>query len=206
MKSKEDNLVADNRSADLIVGISDGLLIPFAVCAAISRIAEETTTVILIGFITALLGAIAMGLARFYAGRSEMVHLHEPEPEELQLDDEAHKTIAEGIRHDNEKWNEYLRDHGLVIDHDIRSASVSARYISVFYFLGGIIPLLPYLFMSGNYNAFIVSCIIAIVCLFVFGYLKGRYTDMDPFGAALRACVTGGVLAMLSYMIAGFFA
>lgn len=198
-------LQSENRSTDLIVGISDGLLIPFAVCAGISRIATEATTVLIVGFIAAVIGSIAMGLARFFAGRSEMVHMHEPDPHELQMNDDEHRTIAEGIKEDNERWNNYLREHGMEIDQDLRSASVSAWYIGFFYFLGGIIPLIPYIFTANNEDGFIASCIVAIICLFIFGYLKGRFTETGSFVTGLRLSLMGVLLAAAAWFVSGVF-
>jgi VIT1/CCC1 family predicted Fe2+/Mn2+ transporter len=204
--ANDTDLQSENRSTDLIVGISDGLLIPFAVCAGISRVAQEHTTVLVIGIIAAAIGGIAMGLARYFAGRSEMVHLHEPDPEELRLHEDAHKTIAQGIKEDNERWNNYLREHGMVIDQDIQSASVSATYIGIFYFMGGLIPLVPYIFFTNNYDGFIGSCIVALISLFIFGFMKGKYTETGSFLTGLRMSIVGVLLAAAAYMVAGVFA
>jgi VIT1/CCC1 family predicted Fe2+/Mn2+ transporter len=83
-----------------------------------------------------------------------------------------------------------------------KRARNSATVIALSYLVGGLIPLAPYMFLHAAHDALLVSIVVTIIALFVFGYVKGRYTGAGPWKSALQTTIVGGLAAAAAFVIA----
>lgn len=228
MQHHDDNyLESPNLITDIVIGMSDGLTVPFALVAGLSSAIDSVDTVITVGLIGVAAGAIAMGLGGYLTGKTEIDHYHSElrklhaEEEELHdkqkqkardvfaeigLSRQTRDIIAEEMAKDEEKWVDFRLKFGLALDKpDHRHARKSALNIGLSYAVGGMIPLAPYFFASTPADGLKWSCLITIICLFVFGFFKAKLTGQKPWTGAIRVTVIGSIAAGAAYLIAGLF-
>ncbi len=193
---------------DIVIGMSDGLTVPFALAAGLTGAVDATTIVITAGIAEIAAGSIAMGLGGYLAGKTDVEHfeterarefretdeLPEKEREEVAtifqsygLEEETVNKVVTAISADQKRWVDFMMRFELGLEEpDPRRARTSATVIAVSYVVGGLAPLSPYFFFSSARAALPVSVAVTLVALAVFGYVKGRFTVAKPIKSAWR--------------------
>ncbi|MCD6062871.1 MAG: vacuolar iron transporter 1 [Flavipsychrobacter sp.] len=194
---------------DVIVGLSDGLVIPFALAVAVSRVSENNLVIIGWTLAAVAVGSVAMGLGSYYAAKQEYDHDTERELHvmiKLELEPEVINTISKETKQGQEQWEELAAQYGLSPSFDAARAKSSSFNIGLAYACGGLIPLTPYFFTSSVQDGFRLSVAITALCLLVFGFLKARYTSQNLVVTAARYILMGTTAAVAAYFVAGLFA
>jgi vacuolar iron transporter family protein len=209
---------------DIVIGMSDGLTVPFALAAGLSGIANSTTIVITGGLAEIAAGSIAMGLGGYLAARSDAEHYetekameeHEvkviPEVEVAEveqvfisygLEKEQSALVANALRLRPEAWVDFMMRFELGLEEpDPKRAISSALTIGLSYIAGGLIPLTPYILIHTPATALLFSVIFTLIALFIFGYVKGRFTGTRPFRSAIQTALIGGLAAAVAFGLA----
>ncbi|HEY4889029.1 MAG TPA: VIT1/CCC1 transporter family protein [Candidatus Dormibacteraeota bacterium] len=220
----EKHFTASDAVRDVVVGMSDGLTVPFALAAGISGAIAISHLVVTAGLAEIAAGSIAMGLGGYLAGRSEADHYASerrreqeevktiPDAEAKEVVDifraygvtaEEAKSVVEGLRARPESWVDFMMRFELGLEKpDPRRAMVSAATIGGSYAAGGIIPLGPYILISNAHTALLVSAIVTLIALGIFGYVKGRFTGARPLVSAAQTVVIGGIAAAAAFALA----
>ncbi|MEJ7913417.1 MAG: VIT1/CCC1 transporter family protein [Chitinophagaceae bacterium] len=209
---------------DIVIGMSDGLTVPFALAAGLSGAVDSTSLIIIAGIAEIAAGSIAMGLGGYLAGKTEIDHynaelkreyeeverLPHREREEVKdffanlgLSEEVQEQAVMEMTKDKEKWVDFMMKYELGLDKpDHKRARKSAFNIGLSYVIGGIIPLSPYFFVDQSLTGLKISAIITLICLFVFGYFKSKITGVNPLQGALRVMLIGALAAACAFGIA----
>lgn len=202
-----------DRITDVIIGMSDGFIIPFAITTGLYRAGIELRLISYSGIIIAVVGAIAMGLARYIAAREE-IHDHESatsheHPElfdRIGLDKKVQQSILGEIAKDKEQWKELMEANALEPEEfEAPYSRMSAVYIMLSYAVAGIIPVMPYLLSREVFKAWQVSTALTMIFLLAFGFFRGRVTGINALGSAFRVLFTGLVAALAAYVLGGIF-
>jgi len=209
---------------DFVIGMSDGLTVPFALAAGLSGAIDQNSIIITAGLAEIAAGSIAMGLGGYLAGRTEIEHydaeehreyeeiekLHEVEIRETKeifaeygLDDKLQETIAREMAKNPKKWVDFMMRFELGLERpDKNRALQSALVIGVSYVIGGLIPLSAYFFNDTSRDGLIYSSIITFICLIVFGLIKSKLTGQPLFKGALRVTLVGALAAGAAFALA----
>ncbi len=209
---------------DIVIGMSDGLTVPFALAAGLSGAVASTAIVVTAGFAEIAAGSIAMGLGGYLAARTDAEHYHSevqreiretelvPDKEEQEVADvfrgygmsEDHiAPVVEAIRSDQRRWVDFMMRFELGLEQpDPKRARRSAWTIALSYIAGGLIPLMPYLVLRHLLSALYLSVGVTLTALFLFGYVKGRFTGLRPWRAAFQTVLIGGLAAAAAFAIA----
>jgi VIT1/CCC1 family predicted Fe2+/Mn2+ transporter len=212
---------------DVVIGMADGLTVPFALAAGISAAIASTRVVVTAGLAEIVAGAIAMGLGGYLAARSDHEHflseekreyaeiekLPEQERKELReifaqygLDGPEVDGIVSAISADRTRWVDFMMRFELGLEKpDPKRAPISAATIAAAYATGGLIPLAPYIVEDDIHRALTLSAIVTGVALLVFGAVKGRLTGADPIRAGLQTFLVGGLAAGAAFYLASLF-
>jgi len=209
---------------DVVIGMADGLTVPFALAAGLSGAVASNGIIITAGIAEICAGSIAMGLGGYLAGRTEIEHydselkreyrevkeFYEKEKEEVReifaeygLSEQSQHLIVDEMAKDEDKWVKFMMRYELGLEKpNAKRARNSALNIGVAYVVGGIIPLTAYYFTDVPFSGLIASAIITVVCLFIFGYFKNKLTGQDPLQGALRTTAIGIIAAAAAFFIA----
>jgi len=220
----EKHFTASETVRDIVIGMSDGLTVPFALAAGLSGAVEGTGVIITAGLAEVAAGSIAMGLGGYLAARTDAEHyakerasevretieIPEREAEEVaevfrqyKLPDEIVGAVVRAIRGDQKRWVDFMMKFELGLEEpDPKRASRSARTIAASYVLGGLIPLLPYFLLRSVHVALAASVVVTLTALLVFGYIKGTFTGTRPLRSAWQTGVVGGLAAAAAYTLA----
>jgi len=220
----EKHFTASETVRDIVIGMADGLTVPFALAAGLSGAVEATGIIITAGLAEIAAGSIAMGLGGYLAARTDAEHYaserarEERETKELPeveaaevaeifrsygLKDEMVTTVVDALRADNSRWVDFMMRFELGLEEpDPKRASRSALTIALSYVAGGLVPLAPYFFFRAVHSALIGSVIVTLLALLVFGYIKGRFTTARPFRSAWQTVIVGGLAAAAAFVIA----
>ena len=213
---------------DMVIGMSDGLTVPFALAAGLSGNASITTAIIVTaGLAEIAAGSIAMGLGGFLAARSDAEHYQNerkreedevqnlPEVEraevavlfqEYGLTEEEIRPILNAFEANPKAWVDFMMRYELGLEEpDPKRAFQSAFTIAGAYIAGGLIPLAPYMTFSSATKGLYYSVGVTLVALFVFGYIKGSYTGARPLRSAGQTTLIGGIAAAAAFVIARVF-
>lgn len=221
---KEEHFQQSAVIRDIVIGMADGLTVPFALAAGLSGVVTSNSLIITAGIAEICAGSIAMGLGGYLAGRTEIEHYnselkreyeeiethYETEKREVReifaeygLSAESQHLIVDEMAKDNDKWVEFMMRYELGLEKpDEKRASKSALNIGISYIVGGIIPLSGYFFASEPYQGLILSSIITVICLFVFGYFKSKLTGQNAISGALKTTLIGVTAAAVAFFIA----
>lgn len=224
---REQHLKSSDFLTDVVIGMSDGLTVPFALAAGLSGAVSDTSIIVIAGIAEIAAGSIAMGLGGYLAGKTEIDHYHaelkreneevetvpEKEKEEVKdffanigLSKEMQERAAEEIARDKKQWVDFMMKYELGLDKpDPRRATKSALNIGISYAIGGLVPLSPYFFIHTPVEALKVSAVITLLCLFIFGFFKSRITGVNPWFGALRVMVIGALAAAAAFGVARLF-
>ena len=220
----ERHFTASETVRDIVIGMSDGLTVPFALAAGLSGAVDSTHIIITAGLAEIAAGSIAMGLGGYLAARSdaehyaserrreehEIVELPKAEIAEVEevfrsygLSEEESARTAQSLSNHPAAWVDFMMrfELGLEIP-DPKRALTSALTIAGAYIAGGAIPLSPYIVLARAHDALIVSVIVTLLALLVFGYVKGHFTGAVPARSALQTMLIGGIAAAAAFGIA----
>lgn len=213
--------------SDIVIGMSDGLTVPFALAAGVSSAVSDTHIVTTAGLAELVAGAISMGLGGYLAGRTELEHYaaekkneyHEvatiPEKEKLEVRDifagfglssQVQELATNEIIQDKDKWVDFMMQYELGLSEpDPKRATKSAANIGLSYVVGGIVPLLPYFFVATPIDGLKISAILTLCSLFIFGWFKSKATGQPLFSGAIRVMVIGAIAAAAAFLVAKTF-
>jgi len=212
---------------DVVIGMADGLTVPFALAAGLAGAVDSTAVIVTAGLAEIAAGAIAMGLGGYQAARTDAEHYEaekareERETREVPrieveevasvfrrygLTEEQIWPILKGITGDRRRWVDFMMRFELGLDApDPKRAARSALTIAAAYIAGGLVPLVPYIVFGNVARALPVSAAVTLVALFVFGVVKSRFTGMAPIRGGLQTLVTGSLAAGAAFGIARLF-
>jgi VIT1/CCC1 family predicted Fe2+/Mn2+ transporter len=213
---------------DFVIGMSDGLTVPFALAAGLSGAVDSTSIVITAGIAEIAAGSIAMSLGGYLAGQSELEHYNNEEKREYEeieklYDVEVRETkeifaaygvsepnqdiITREIAKDKKKWVDFMMRFELGLERpDKNRARQSAFVIGISYVVGGLIPLSAYFFTPTASQGLIYSSAITLLCLMVFGVVKSKLTGQPLFKGAVRVTFVGAMAAGAAFLIAKLIA
>lgn len=221
---KEHHVKSSDTIRDIVIGMSDGLTVPFALAAGLSGAVNSSSIVMTAGIAEIVAGSIAMGLGGFLAGRTEADHYQSelqreydeiervPEQEKAEvrevfadfgLSETLQHQIADEMARDKDKWVDFMMRYELGLEKPLANrATQSAVTIGLSYVVGGIIPLSPYFFIGNASTALYYSCGITLLCLFVFGYFKSKMTGQKPINGAFKVVIIGTLAAAAAFIMA----
>jgi VIT1/CCC1 family predicted Fe2+/Mn2+ transporter len=208
---------------DVVIGLSDGLTVPFALAAGLSGIAASHIVVVA-GLAEIAAGSIAMGLGGYLAARgdvehyaselarekNEVIHRAHDEEEEIyeifekySVSREAASPVLQALKKNHSAWVDFMMRFELGLEEPAANrAHRSALTIAFSYVAGGFVPLLPYMFVSDSATALKLSVIITLFALAIFGAIKGKLVGTGWFRSALQTTLIGGAAASAAYLLA----
>jgi vacuolar iron transporter family protein len=220
----EKHFTAGDTVRDIVIGMSDGLTVPFALAAGLTGAIAESRLIVTAGFAEIAAGSIAMGLGGYLAARGdaehyrhelareldEVQHIPDAEAQEVSdifrtygLSDTESEAVIQSLRQRPKDWVSFMMRFELGLEQpNPTRAWKSALTIALSYALGGLIPLSAYLLLSDARSALRVSVIVTLVALGVFGGVKGKFTGVPVLRSALQTAVIGGFAAAAAFAIA----
>ncbi len=213
---------------DVVIGMADGLTVPFALAAGISGAvatsSNATALVVTAGLAEIAAGSIAMGLGGYLAARTDIEHYaserEREDRETLELPDQEVEEVAKVFREyglseaqmapvvtaicaDQTRWVDFMMRFELGLETpDPGRARRSALTIGASYIFGGMIPLAPYMISHSVLTGLWFSVGITLVALLIFGCVKGRFTGIKPLRGGLQTVLTGGLAAAAAFALA----
>ncbi len=220
----EKHFTAGDTVRDVVIGMADGLTVPFALAAGLSGAIDTTSIIVTAGFAEIVAGSIAMGLGGYLAGKSDAEHFDKEYKREMY-------EIENMLEHEKDEVLEILENYGLtrtegkpIVESlasrpadfadfmmrfelglekpEPKRALQSGATIGGAYILGGLIPLFPYIILDEAHVALLWSVVVTVIALFIFGYVKGRFTGTQPLKSALQTCLIGSAAAGAAFLIA----
>ena len=220
----EKHFTAGNFVRDVVIGMSDGLTVPFALAAGLSGAVQSTHLVVVGGLAEIAAGSIAMGLGGYLAARGDAEHYEQersreyreikeiPEEEMAEvsrvfqqygLTQAESNSISEALSRRPDAWVDFMMRFELGLEPpESGRAITSAATIAGAYIAGGIIPLSPYLVLSSASQGLTVSAIVTLAALGIFGYIKGSFTGSGKLRSATQTMVIGGLAATAAFILA----
>ncbi|MFL6436861.1 MAG: VIT1/CCC1 transporter family protein [Terriglobales bacterium] len=212
---------------DIVIGMADGLTVPFALAAGLTGAVSVTGLIVLAGLAEIAAGSIAMGLGGYLAAKGDAQHYaSEREREEREIvervrDEEQEiydifdtygvsqqesTPVLNALKRNPTAWVDFMMRFELGLEKpEPQRARNSASTIAASYIFGGFIPLAPYILLHDIYSALMWSVLITVVALAIFGYIKGRVTGVSPVRSALETTFTGGLAAAAAFGLARLF-
>ncbi|CAN5376939.1 VIT1/CCC1 transporter family protein [soil metagenome] len=209
---------------DIVIGMSDGLTVPFALTAGLSGAVHDNTIIITAGIAEIIAGSIAMGLGGYLAGKTEYDHyLAEekreyeeveriPEKEKAEIEEilaeygisaKVKKEFVDELALDKDKWVEFMMKFELGLEKpELNRARNSALTISGAYIAGGFIPMASYFFTDTPETGLYYSVAVTIIALAVFGFFKNKAIGQNPWNGALKVTLIGILAAGSAFLIA----
>ncbi|HEY6118397.1 MAG TPA: VIT1/CCC1 transporter family protein [Pyrinomonadaceae bacterium] len=209
---------------DIVIGMSDGLTVPFALAAGLTGAVDSTSIIVTAGLAEIAAGSIAMGLGGYLAAKSDAEHYaKEREREKREVAEIPHEEmrevaevfqsygltedetwpIVQALRKKPKNWIDFMMRFELGLEKpNPRRALVSALTIAGAYIAGGFIPLAPYIIAHRASSALLFSVGLTILALIVFGFIKGRFTGTRPVRSALQTALIGSLAAGAAFLIA----
>ncbi len=220
----ERHFTASEAVRDIVIGMSDGLTVPFALAAGLSGAVDSSWIIITAGLAEIAAGSIAMGLGGYLAAKSDAEHYASERRRERQevvekpreemaevaevfrsygLTREQIAPIVQALRERPRAWVDFMMRFELGLEEpDPQRALKSALTIAGAYIAGGLIPLSPYLILHQTRAALWLSVMVTLVALLIFGYVKGHFTGAKPLRSSLQTALIGGLAAGAAFGIA----
>jgi VIT1/CCC1 family predicted Fe2+/Mn2+ transporter len=222
----EEHFSGSEMVRDAVIGMSDGLTVPFALAAGLTGASQGNDIIITAGLAEIVAGSIAMGLGGYLAGKTEIDHYASelrreylevdlyPEKEKQEVREvfeeyglckASTEAIVNELSQNKDKWVQFMMRYELGLEKpDINRARESALTIGLSYIIGGIVPLSAYfpIFTDNAKDGLFYSCIITAVCLLVFGYFKTKIIGQPPIYGAIKTLLIGAVAAFAAFGIA----
>jgi vacuolar iron transporter family protein len=209
---------------DIVIGMSDGLTVPFALAAGLSGASIANPVIITAGIAELVAGAVSMGLGGYLAGKADVEHYASelkretqeieeiPQEEKLEIKGILHKFgispatqdqfVGELARNKNH-WLQFMMEFELGLQKPLESqVKWGAVRIGAAYGIGGLVPLSAYFFTRSPHDGLILSAVLTVVALSIFGYVKSRLLDQPRTQGALRMIVVGAIAATISFFVA----
>ncbi len=209
---------------DIVIGMADGLTVPFALAAGLSGAIASTGIIVTAGLAEIVAGSIAMGLGGYLAGKSDTEHYDSEYKREIY-------EIEKMLDHEKDEVLEILQNYGMTREESTpiveslatrpkdfadfmmrfelglekpnpKRALTSGATIGGAYIFGGLIPLMPYILMAEAHDALRWSVGITVIALFIFGYVKGQFTGSKPLKSAIQTCLIGSIAAAVAFFVA----
>jgi vacuolar iron transporter family protein len=209
---------------DVVIGMADGLTVPFALAAGLSGAIDQTAIIVTAGLAEIAAGSIAMGLGGYMAAKSDAEHYaKEREREKREVAEIPHEEmrevaevfqayglteeqtwpIVQALRQQPRNWVDFMMRFELGLEKpNPKRALTSALTIAGAYVAGGLIPLSPYMFFHTASGALLLSIGMTLIALLIFGFVKGRFTGTKPIRSALQTAFIGSVAAGAAFAIA----
>ena len=209
---------------DTVIGMADGLTVPFALAAGLSGATDSTAIIVTAGLAEIAAGSIAMGLGGYLAAKSDAEHYAREQRREqrevLEIPEQEMEEVAQvfrgyGLTHEQvtpvvqalskrpQAWVDFMMRFELGLEKPRpERARISALTIGGAYMAGGMIPLTPYILVSEARVALLFSVGVTLAALLIFGYIKGRFTTARPFRSALETAMVGSLAAAAAFLIA----
>jgi vacuolar iron transporter family protein len=224
MLHDEKHLKSSDFITDAVIGMSDGLTVPFALAAGLSGAVSSNAIILTAGVAEIVAGCIAMGLGGYLAGKTEQEHYQselkreyeevetvpEKEMQEVMeifadygISQEGQQILASELAKDKTKWVNFMMKFELGLEEpNPNRARNSALTIGIAYFIGGLLPLSAYFMTDTPSNGLKTSLLITTICLFVFGYFKAKVTGQNPIKGAFKVTLIGLIAAAAAYFVA----
>jgi len=223
----EKHFTATETVRDVVIGMADGLTVPFALAAGLAAAVSSTKVIVTAGLAEIVAGAIAMGLGGYLAARTDAEHygservrenweidnFRDKEIQEVTeifdgygLKGDVLQTVVTVITSDRQRWLDFMMHFELGLEEpDPKRALISAGTIAASYIIGGLIPLAPYIMMSNISKAFAYSVGFTALALILFGGIKGQFTGINKAKSAGQTLLVGGLAAAAAYALAHAF-
>jgi VIT1/CCC1 family predicted Fe2+/Mn2+ transporter len=224
----EKHFTATATVRDIVIGMSDGLTVPFALAAGLTGAAavasHGNTIIVLAGLAEIAAGSIAMGLGGYLAAKTDAQHYESEKEREFRETDEIPDLeeeevakvfreyglapeyvgpVVSAITSDKKRWVDFMMRFELGLEEpDPSRAGRSAGTIAASYVVGGLIPLAPYMVLSQITTALWVSVAVTLAALFIFGSVKGQFTGVKPWRGGFQTVTVGGLAAAAAFFIA----
>jgi VIT1/CCC1 family predicted Fe2+/Mn2+ transporter len=220
----ERHFLASETVRDAVIGMSDGLTVPFALAAGLTGAAAAGRIIVTAGLAEIAAGSIAMGLGGYLAARSDVEHYRSEYRRELreteEMPDEERRevhtiltgqgleshmadSVVEALARDPHRWVDFMMRFELGLEKpNAGRAPASALTIAASYILGGLIPLLPYMVLPEIATALEASIALTLLALALFGGVKALFTGARPLRSAIQTMVIGGLAAGAAFLIA----
>lgn len=224
----EKHFTKSDAIADAILGVADGLTVPFALAAGISGAVDSMHIIITAGFAEIAAGAISMGLGGFLSARTyeehyaserlrelyEIDNMRERERAETReifseygLEGQVLDQVVANLEQNKEKWADFMMRYELGLEKPrSKRAMRAAITIGGAYVVGGLIPLTPYLLLTEITDALIISCVATLTALGVFGWIKGKLIGISASKSSFQMVTVGGIAAAVAYGVARLIA
>jgi VIT1/CCC1 family predicted Fe2+/Mn2+ transporter len=212
---------------DVVIGMADGLTVPFALAAGLSAAVSSTKVIVTAGLAEIVAGAIAMGLGGYLAARTDLEHylseekreydevenLRDREVTEVEdifkgygLKGAELKSVVNALAGDKKKWVDFMMRFELGLERpDEKRAPISAATIAISYLVGGLIPLVPYMLTNDMAQALQESILFTGIALLVFGAVKGKFTGLNVVKSSVQTAAIGGLAACAAFYLAHVF-
>jgi VIT1/CCC1 family predicted Fe2+/Mn2+ transporter len=223
-KHNEPHFTAPEFVHDIVIGMSDGLTVPFAIAAGMSGANVSANIVVIAGLAEIAAGSISMGLGGYLSGNSDMEHYNSeferevmetekfPELETKEVSDilvdwglshEDAQPVVETLKQDRDRWVDFMMRFELGLERPASTRAIqSALTIGLSYAVSGFIPLAPYIILPKVSLALLVSAAVTLAALFIFGVIKGRALGVNPLRSGLQTVLIGGLAAGAAFAIA----
>lgn len=225
---QEQHFTSSDLIKDIVIGMADGLTVPFALAAGLSGAVTSNGIIITAGIAEVVAGSIAMGLGGYLAGRTDVEHFDSekrreeaevermPEREKQEIRDilaeygiskRLQDDVTEELSRDKHRWVDFMMKFELGMEKpDPQRARKSAFNIGASYVVGGMVPLSAYFFTDTPHRGLLFSSIITVSFLFIFGYVKTRLTGDRPWLGAVKTTLIGVLAATAAFLIARWVA
>jgi len=220
----EDHFTASEKVRDVVIGMSDGLTVPFALAAGLTGAIAASHLIVIAGLAEIAAGCISMGLGGWLAAKSDAEHYHRerkveerevretPEVEAQEVRDIFKEygltagqiePIIENFRASPKLWVDFMMTNELELEEPHpKRAIYSAATIAASYAIGGFVPLSPYFFIHNARHALYPSIVVTLIALFLFGFFKARIAGTGAIKSAFQTVLVGGIAAITAFLIA----
>ena len=224
MIHQELHFTAGETLRDIVIGMADGLTVPFALAAGMAGAVSQTSIICIAGIAEVTAGAVAMGLGGYLAARGEAEHygnerlreereiVEKPKAEREEIVEifqqygvaaEECAGVVAALERQPQAWVDFMMRFELGLEKpEPHRALASARNIALAYVVGGMVPLTPYFFSTSISQALRWSVVFTLLALLVFGYIKGRFSGSRPGRSAVQTMLVGGLAAGVAFLVA----
>ena len=224
----EKHFTASAAVRDIVIGMADGLTVPFALAAGLTGAAavaaRGNAIIVTAGLAEIAAGSIAMGLGGYLAAKTDTQHYESEREREIletkEIPDQEEEEVAKVFRgyglspehvaavvgaicSNQKQWVDFMMRFELGLEEpDPKRAARSAATIAASYIAGGMIPLASYMIVGNIATALWVSVGVTLAALFVFGGVKGHFTGVKPWRGGMQTVLVGGLAAAAAFFIA----
>ncbi len=223
----EHHFRASNTVRDIVIGMADGLTVPFALAAGLSGAVDSSRLITTAGIAEIAAGSVAMGLGGYLAARGDAEHYaRELQRERLEVQSTPNEETAEivsifkaygispeqsapavaALCKNRDAWVRFMMRFELGLERPERGrATRSAATIAAAYIVGGLIPVLPYFLLASIHEALFASIAVTLIALALFGYIKARFTGISPLNSTMHTLAVGSAAATAAFVLAKLF-